>query len=267
MKYAATVLVLLTSCGVAFSQSDDKAPLPPTFEDLLVDLPTKAGASWTPPGTTSGGGAILSGRVLVTPTPANSAPVMIGLVKKKWGNLTQSEIRGALNIQDERVSIEQYDTSGKLTSLPVGASLAKGSYRVTYYYYRYQNVPCKAGDPASGGVAIGSGIRVTAEVSTLKSGVSLTGLLPLSVEAATNRVKGNLRIEAIGLASGTASISNYFSGNVSVSADGIQRAVESLGVVKAVAETPNVTISPNFLFVESNDVASCLQGLKTLVTG
>ena len=199
---------------------------------------------------------------MLTPTPASNAILDLNGKKTTWGALTPQEIRGALDLQDENVEIEKYDFKGNLSSLPVNANFGKGSYRVTYYYYRFRNQTCFPDDPASGGVAVGIGIRVTAEIKTLKSGVAITGLLPLSAAAESQKVKGTLRIEAIGIASGTSSITSYLAGTSDVTPEGIRKAVESFGVVKAVAETPNVSLSPNYLFVQSDDVRACVNALK-----
>lgn len=204
-----------------------------------------------------------TGRVYFTPTPAGTVRVVRNgrQTDVHWNTLSQDEVRGLLENVDEQVTIEQIDTRGGVTALPVSARLERGTYRVTYYTYKYTNIPCRENAPDQGGIAVGVGLKVTATVLTNKAGVDLTDLVPLAIAYSRNEVRGSLRVQAFGIATGNSSIGSYLSATSGLSPESIKKAVESFGVVKAVVETEGVTLRPNWLFMETPDKPGCLASL------
>jgi hypothetical protein len=257
--------------GVAFcsAASARVTKLPTAEEHPVIEAvaaqtapSTVQGANYTPPGTTPvKSDKKVSGRQYFTATPATGAPLNVS-TWKTFGEVPAEKLGSLLSEVDESVQIEQLDASGNVTSPIAGGSVKKGFYRVSYYYYRYRNIPCTAGTPGSGGIAVGAGLRVTATISSLKSNVSVSGFMPLAAAAELSKISGKLRVQSSGIASGTGSISSYLSAASDLNPEAIRKAVESFGVVKAVFETTNLTLTPNYLFVESEDIGKCLSDYK-----
>jgi hypothetical protein len=265
---------ILSICGALGSAASARVTTVPTPEEMPVIEVVAAqtapsavqGAGFNPPGVKpQKTNQKVSGRQYFTPTPAKDAPLNVSTFKT-FGDVPSEKLGTLLSEVDESVQIEQLDASGNVTSPVAGGSVKKGYYRVSYYYYRYRNIPCTAGTPGSGGIAVGAGLRVTATISSLKSNVSVSGFMPLAAAAELNKISGKLRVQSSGIASGTGSISSYLSGASDLNPEAIRKAVESFGVVKAVFETTNLSLTPNYLFVESDDIGKCLADFKPATT-
>jgi hypothetical protein len=250
------IIVAISFVGQSAAQQVPNLPNNPTIEEV-AEAGT-AGAAWTPPGTNPQSAS--SSRIMLTPTPARkftdyaASGVATDII---ISTLSQDQLRPYLDQIDESVTVEMVNTDGSLTSLPVSASMRKGTYRVTYYWYRYRNEPCLPNNIGGNAIAIGVGIRVTATVRTSKAGVNISQIIPLAVAVSRERASGNLRVQAHGIASGSSSVSTYLNAAAGLSPDSIRNAVESFGVVKAISETSNVTLSPNYLFIDGPNPQAC----------
>lgn len=269
--FAATGLcLLLGGCASTAEMNKDQvvqADDAPTALDFAINE-SGGGAAWTPPGTKPDKSInTLSGRKYFTPTPADKVKVFDPTTREPkevyWAGLTQAEIVKLYDGTDEQVELEQVDVHGTASALPLTAEIKKSSYRVKYYYYRYRTQPCAEGTPGDGGIAIGTGLRITADVRVMKANANITGLMGLSSAVEGGQVKGKIRIQTFGLASGSQSVNTYMVASATdLSPEAIRKAVESFGVVKAVSDTGNVTLSPNYLFVESDNITKCLADLR-----
>lgn len=204
-------------------------------------------------------------RVPLVPTPARSV-ILAGdnpPTTVSWASLSQERIRSLLDLSDEDVTFEQVDTSGHASFLTSGANLQRGRYRITYYYYRYRNEPCVPDDPLSGAAAVGVGIRVIANVETNKSGLNLGQLIPLAMAADRNQVSGKISVQVVGITSGTTSLQTFLQGTGGgLTMDTVRNALASLSVVKAVADTSSVTLSPNYMWIEPTSPGQCLNRIN-----
>lgn len=257
--------LLLSGCEGRQSSAAELINLPPPPTAQEVASASGGGASWTssPAFSPEEGEAI---RLMLTPTPAETVTITGtggGTQTVRWASLNQTQIKTLLDQTDEHVTVEQINADGGVTFLSSGLTAKKGSYRVTYYYYRFRNQPCAAGSPGQGAIAVGIGVRVTAEIATSKAGINVSDLIPLAVAASREHLSGRMRAQSVGLTGGTGAISSYLEASGGVNADTIRKAVESFGVVKALLETTGVTLSPNYLFVESSDPQKCLDDLNT----
>ena len=262
-RYAILCAISILATSAHAQQSDpDSQNKKPTIDDLAISTaPSKVtGAPFTPPGIAPMSPSVLGGRQYFTPTPAGQVVVEFDGAQTTFGAIDSTKMGTFLSQVDESLEIEQFDASGTGTTPIAGGSVNKGNYRVTYYYYRYRTVPCPGG-PGSGGIAIGVGLRVTATFKSVKTNVSVSGFMPLAIAASASKISGKIRIEQSGISSGTGAISSYLSGASDMSPESIRKAVESFGIVKAVFETPSLTLTPYYLFVESNDIGKCLAPL------
>jgi len=195
--------------------------------------------------------------VFLSPVPSsrtelivNGAPVMT-----YWASMTQTDVRNALSLQFEEAVVEQIATDGTATLLPASGEFRKGSYRVTYMYFKTRSAACP--NAAAGNLFSGIGIRMTANVTTRKGKASLGDLMGLTASLSRNEARGSLKIQTFGISSGTASITPYLSSTNSLTPQGMQKAIESFGVIKAVIDTPSVQLTPYDLYVEGPTPLLC----------
>lgn len=268
LNYPFIAICLVSSgCSTVEPPSLEKMsvkPEPTAFEVALNK--SLGGAAWNPRGSVPTTITADSGRRYFTPTPASTVRIIDAVTGKPtdvyWATLTQEDVRRLYDGSDEQVELEQLDIDGSAQALPVTAEIKKATYRVKFYSYRYRTQPCAENSPGAGGIAVGTGMRITAEVTVTKASANITGLMGLSAAVQAGHAKGRIRIQTFGIASGTSSINSYLAVSATqLTPETIQKAVEALGVIKAVADTPSVTLSPNYLFVESPDNTKCLADL------
>jgi hypothetical protein len=102
-------------------------------------------------------------------------------VEKDVLSLKPQDIRDMLTATRTFVTVQQYDASGGLTYLTSGANVSKGMYRVTFDYVNFRNEDISLDDGSKILGTIAVGVRITAELQTLSSGVNISGLLPIGV--------------------------------------------------------------------------------------
>ncbi|WP_146107660.1 hypothetical protein [Porphyrobacter sp. HT-58-2] len=260
LKLLPAAVVAITTSGLA--QNSTPLAEPMTIDELAISTHAneQSGASYTPLGTVTKSAEPLAGRKYLTPTKATSLPDVGGKEVSLVG-MPSADILKKLSLVDERVTIERIDKDGRLTSVVGSVAASKGTYRVNYYYYRYTIRPCTAGNITEGGIAIGIGLRLTADITTTKSSLNIGGPMPLAVAASQNRAKGSVRVQSFGVSSGSAALSPYLSSSGDLSTEALKKAMESFGVIRAVTETGSLTAEPYHLFVESGDIGKCLSGL------
>lgn len=204
-------------------------------------------------------------RTFLTPSPALSVTTYDSgqPVTRYWESIPQDEIRRLLNIPVESAVIEEVTSSGGATLLGSGVNLRKGRYRATYYYYKTKSERCSS-NPEHGNIFSGIGIRITADIETTQSGVNIADIMSLALAANRGAARGQLTIEAIGISSSTTSITPYLQAASGLTVDGLRRAVESFGVVKAIAETPSVHLTPHSVYIQARDPEGCFAALTRM---
>lgn len=195
------------------------------------------------------------GRHYMTPTKAPEIPGKGGVMTDVT-KLTAEQIIDELSLTNEDISIEQLDAQGNVTPIFGNLSGSKGIYRVTYYYYRYTNVPCDPKNPSAGAVGVGVGVTATANFNTTKSKLNV-GIMNLAASAEASYAQGRISIKSNGIKSAGAKISSYLSGAKSLTAEGLKDVVESMGVVKAIFDVGGLTAEPYYLFIQASDPAYC----------
>ena len=200
---------------------------------------------------------LAKGPTFVVPVPSSQTEVIVGGVPTKiyWASMSQDDIRRALSLQLEEAVVEQIATDGTATLLPASAEFKKGSYRVTYMYFKTRSAPCP--NAAAGNMFSGIGIRMTANVTTRKGKASLGDLMGLAASLSRNEASGSLKIQTFGVSSGATSITPYLSSTNSLTPEGMQKAIESFGVIKAIIDTPSVQLTPYDLYIEGPTPQLC----------
>lgn len=200
--------------------------------------------------------------VLIEPMRAGQTEIIEAgqPVQRYWASLPQSDVRRELDLTETVIQVERVGRSGSITPAFGSVSVSKGTYRVSFLYMQYKNQACGAG----GTVRVGVGMEVRAVVETDARKLTLSSLLPLVAAAEDNKVSGSLLVRTIGITSGSSVLSGYVGQNLQLTTESLVKAMESLAVVRAVLESSDANLSPNFLAVNGGETGrSCLNLLPS----
>lgn len=195
--------------------------------------------------------------VLIEPRRAGQTEVIVNAqpTAKYWAAMTQDEIRSQLDLTETVIQVEKIGRSGSITPAIGSISVSKGSYRVSFLYMQYKNEACGVGGTAR----VGVGMVVSAVINTNERKLTLSSLLPLVAAAEDNKVSGSLIVRTIGITSTSSVLSGYVGQNLQLTTESLIKAMESLAVVRAVLESSDARLSPNFMAVNGGAGAqSCL---------
>lgn len=195
--------------------------------------------------------------VLIEPRRAGQTQIIVNAVptSKYWASMTQDEIRSELDLTETVIQVERIGRSGSITPAIGSISVSKGSYRVSFLYMQYKNESCGT----DGTVRVGVGMVVSAVINTSERKLTLSSLLPLVAAAEDNKVSGSLTVRTIGITSTSSVLSGYVGQNLQLTTESLIKAMESLAVVRAVLESSDARLSPNFMAINGGaGAASCL---------
>ena len=173
-----------------------------------------------------------------------------------WSELSQKNIRRRLS-NDANIELFKVNQDGSVAGPLGSASVSKGKYILSEYVVKLTTRDCDLTDPTKGSRLVGAGIQVTAEINVQKANVKVSGLLPLSAEAADNRVSGKLRIRSWGIDTNQTVVNLLNTSRAeNLDDDGIKSAITALTVAEALLQDPKTELIPQtFAIVESYDGA------------
>jgi hypothetical protein len=177
-------------------------------------------------------------------------------VTKAWAQLSNEEVRKLLPNIYTVISVAKQDSSGNLTYLVAKATAEVGNYVVIMDYtkYRQESVTDEDSKRELGLGRIGVGLRMTAQVHTLKANIDLGSIFALGVAAATNKLTGSLAVHIIGIT--TTDVDNLTVTNAKIDETSIQKTLEGMAAIKAKIADSTTTLTPQILWVKptSRDV-------------
>lgn len=165
---------------------------------------------------------------------------------KLWADMTPGDIRSNLPNQTSTTTIKKLSGDAKGSYLTAIANAEAGSYEVVMDYAKYRSEPLY--EDASGNVSgvsdssivsnskiigygkIGIGVRIRANVETLKSGVDLNGLFALGLAAKQQSLRGTISVEVIGIDS--KSVNALLPVGVQLDESSIQASLQSLASIQ-----------------------------------
>lgn len=191
--------------------------------------------------------------VLIEPKRATTTQVIVNNqpVQKYWASMTPEEIKRELDLTETVIQVQKTGTSGSVTPAFGSVTLSKGTYRISFSYMQYKNEACGAG-ANSGFVRAGVGLVATAIIDNKQNKLTISGLLPLVAAAENSKVSGSLTIRTMGITSKSSILAGYVGQNLQLTTESVVKAMESMAVVKAVLESQDANLSPNYLAVSSS---------------
>ena len=242
---------LLTACGEPAAQG-------PKLASVVIDAPVaKAGTKSNTPVPTSGADGQtfkpLGQPVLIEPSKATTTEIIEAgkPVQKYWDELTQEQRKEQLALTETVIQVERTSQSGSVTPAFGSIAVSKGTYRVSFLYMQYKNEACGTGATA-GYVRTGVGLHVTALIESDQKNLNISGLLPIVAAAEAKKVKGSLVVRTMGITNSSAVLSGYTGKNLNLSTESLIQAMESLAVVRAVIESTDAKLTPNYLAVSGS---------------
>lgn len=172
-------------------------------------------------------------------------------VEVPWASLSEKERRMQLSNQDARVSVEKISNGASVGYMDSGISADKGSYRVTVDYMRFKDELVRTASGIVGRGKVGVGIRVTANVITKKSGISLLGLLPIAFNWSRQYLSGELEIKSIGIVS--PEVAKIISTPTSLNEESIAKSMEAFGAFRVIVDQDATVTVPHLMAVARSD--------------
>lgn len=181
-------------------------------------------------------------------------------VVRDWEQLSTAEQMLNLSLLESQVTISSVDDDGSLSYIPGKATRGKGRYLVTIEMSRYRTEDVLDNGRLLGMAKVGVGLRLTAEISTAKSGIDLSGLLPFAIAFERNEIRGSINAQIIGIVA--TDISKYFLNQTSLDRTSIERAIESFGSIRVIMDNSETKFRPHLLAlskVKSGDEGKVIQ--------
>jgi hypothetical protein len=153
------------------------------------------------------------------------------------------------------VVVMKKDMSGNLKFMNATLSGDAGSYRVLMDYMKYRIEPIYSLNEVGtngqsvylGTGKVGVGLRISADLVTLKSGIDLGSLFALGVAAKQGEIRGSLSVDVIGVDS--KDITNLIPMNAVIDESSITQALQALASIKAKLHDPDVVLTPHVIAI------------------
>lgn len=193
-----------------------------------------------------------SGFVPIEPIPAESQIKVVkngALVTTDIRLLTNTETLNFLADTQSRVSVLKVNTDGSLTYLAGSLTNEKGRYVAVMDYTKYFIEDMIDNGRKIGRLRTGVGLRLMADVKTVKTGVDLGGLLKIGLAAGREELSGSLEVRAIGVTS--TDIDALLPGTLpTINESSIQSALEAMAAVKAKFRESDTVVTPRHVAIE-----------------
>ena len=173
-----------------------------------------------------------------------------------WASIPEAQKRNLMPSAEAYMQLAQVDASGRVSILPLSASVAKGRYQLTFRWQQYRADYCQAANPNAGRIRTGVALEIVADIVTKKSGLNIVNLGPLSVSAEKGEVAGSILIRQIGLGNSSPTLGTYLS-NFQLTREGVIKALEAIAVTKAVLENEKTILTPHYLSITESAPGAC----------
>lgn len=179
---------------------------------------------------------------------------------KLWAQMDISTLRLNLPNQTSTTTIKKLSADGKITYLSASASGEAGIYEVVMDYAKYRSEPVyddgtgvQTGSSGStngkllGYGKIGVGVRIKANVETLKTGVDLNGLFALGLAAKQQLLRGTISVDVIGIDS--QGVNALLPVGVQLDESSIQASLQSLASIQTKIYDKEVKLTPHLIAI------------------
>lgn len=180
--------------------------------------------------------------------------------EKLWAGMKIEDIRKLLPNQTSTTTIKRIAADGKVTFLTASTSAESGVYEVVMDYAKYRSEPVfdaganpPGGAPPAASAAligygkIGVGVRIKANIQTLKAGVDLNGLFALGLAARAQQLKGTLSVDVIGIDS--PGVNALLPVGVQLDESSIQASLQSLASIQTKIYDDKVNLTPHLIAI------------------
>lgn len=179
---------------------------------------------------------------------------------KLWAGMDATTRRLNLPNQTSTTTIKKFSAEGKVIYLSASASGEAGIYEVVMDYAKYRSEPVyddaagvRTGTLGStngkllGYGKIGVGVRIKANVETLKTGVDLNGLFALGLAAKQQLLRGTISVDVIGIDS--QGVNALLPVGVQLDESSIQASLQSLASIQTKIYDKDVMLTPHLIAI------------------
>jgi hypothetical protein len=225
---AVTMLTILTGCA--------SISPPPGIEAAVSSIAK-------PPGYTE------SGPIFVSIEPRSSAwfekETSAGNRKYYWDDLKNSEANANLPLERSFVSVLKVDGSANAGFVSSKYSAEAGRYRTTLDYAKFRDDAMGEKDIP---VRVGVGIRIVADITTVKSDIDLGSIFAIAFAAKAGYLKGQIEVLKIGLDS--PSLSLVLPPPTEINDTSLQNALQAVASIRAKLYDSDTKLTPHILAVQ-----------------
>lgn len=184
-------------------------------------------------------------------------------VVKYWTAVPEETRRLLLPQQSGKVFLQEITLDGKVNYLTGTVASKKGRYRITLDYSKFMDdqINDAGGNPLGRG-KIGIGLRVVANINTLKRNLDLGGLLPIGVQASANNISGSLEVLVIGIVS--PEVSKLIMLPTVLDQTSVTKAIESIGAIRVLVDSQGTTTVPHLLAFSKSQLENVGKAVQAL---
>ncbi len=165
-------------------------------------------------------------------------------------SIDKKSVLNFLPNESMETTIQQFNDDGEIRYLYSGRSVKKGTYRLTVDYNKYiiQNIKPKTDEECLGYVKIGIGLRIIANITTLKNNIDINSLVAIGNAAKKDNISGTVGYEIIGIES--KEITAILPINSEITSSINQVFLQAIGVVKGKIYDEKTRLHPQIIAIK-----------------
>lgn len=171
-----------------------------------------------------------------------------GVKRYYWDDLSNSEANANLSLERSFVSVIKIDGSVNSGFISSKYSAETGRYRTTLDYGKFRDDVMGEGG-ISVPVRVGVGVRIVADITTVKSDIDLGSIFAIAFAAKAGYLKGQIEVLKIGVDS--KSLNLVLPPPTEINDASLQNALQAVASIRAKLYDADVKLTPHILAVQS----------------
>ena len=165
-------------------------------------------------------------------------------------SLDKQSVLNFIPNESMETTIQRFNTDQTVSYLYSGRSVSKGTYRLIIDYNKYiiQSIDNETTDNCVGYAKIGVGLRIIANINTLKNNIDISSLVALGKAASDGSISGSVGYEILGVES--KEITAIIPINSEITSSVNQVFLQAIGVVKGKIYDMNTRLYPQVIAVK-----------------